>query len=41
VKKGKYSRHSIAHDEFQKLQDRHITDVDTVLAQIKKSSGAR
>jgi len=41
VKKGKYSRHSIVHDEFQKLQDRHIADVDTVLAQIKKNSGAR
>jgi ribosome recycling factor len=62
VKKGKYPRHSMAHDEvrvcviprisvapkcnacvyqFQALQDRHIADVDAILAQIKKSSGAR
>lgn len=27
--------------QFQKLQDRHITEVDTVLAHIKRSSGAR
>ncbi|KAI0305130.1 ribosome recycling factor domain-containing protein [Multifurca ochricompacta] len=41
VKRGKYSKHSIEHEEFQKLQDRHITEVDTVLAQIKKDTGAR
>ena len=60
MKKGKYTRHSIAYDEvsmfleaspapeltgydtqFQKLQDRHIADVDSVLAQLKRSSGAR
>ncbi|KAI0292892.1 ribosome recycling factor-domain-containing protein [Russula brevipes] len=41
VKKGKYSRHSIEHEEFQKLQDRHIAEVDAVLAQVKKSTGAR
>ncbi|KAH9968207.1 ribosome recycling factor domain-containing protein [Russula dissimulans] len=41
VKRGKYTRHSVAYDESQKLQDRHIADVDTVLAQIKKSTSAR
>ncbi|KAI0251908.1 ribosome recycling factor [Lactifluus subvellereus] len=41
VKKGKYAKHSIEHDEFQKLQARYIAEVDTVLAQIRKSTGAR
>jgi ribosome recycling factor len=27
--------------QFQKLQDRHIAEVDTVLARIKRSTGAR
>jgi ribosome recycling factor len=27
--------------KFQKLQDRHIAEVDTVLAHIKRSTGAR
>jgi ribosome recycling factor len=27
--------------KFQKLQDRHITEVDTVLARMKQSTGAR
>jgi ribosome recycling factor len=27
--------------QFQKLQDRHIAEVDTVLAHIKRSTGAR
>jgi len=41
VKKGRYSKHSIEHDEFHKLQARYIAEVDTVLAQIRKSTGAR
>ncbi|KAH9990986.1 ribosome recycling factor-domain-containing protein [Russula compacta] len=41
MKKGKYSRHSIEHDEFKKLQDRHIAEVDMVMARIKKNTGAR
>ncbi|KAI9511674.1 ribosome recycling factor-domain-containing protein [Russula earlei] len=41
VKKGKYPRHSVQYDEFRKLQDRHIADVDAVLAHIKRSTGAR
>ncbi|KAN0111690.1 Ribosome recycling factor domain containing protein [Russula decolorans] len=41
LKKGKYSRHSSEYHEFQKLQDRHIAEVDTVLAHIKRSTGAR
>jgi hypothetical protein len=27
--------------QFQKLQERHITEVDAVLAHIKRSTGAR
>jgi len=41
LKKRKYSRHSTEHHEFQKLQDRHIAEVDTVLAHVKRSTGAR
>jgi len=41
VKRGKYLRRSVEYDQFQKLQDRHIADVDAVLAQIKKNTGAR
>jgi len=41
LKKGKYSRHSTEYHEFQKLQDRHIAEVDAVLAHIKRSTGAR
>ncbi|KAN0127224.1 Ribosome recycling factor domain containing protein [Lactarius tabidus] len=41
VKRGKYSKHSIEYEELHKLQDRHIAEVDTILARIKKSTGAR
>ncbi|KAI0264730.1 ribosome recycling factor-domain-containing protein [Gloeopeniophorella convolvens] len=41
VKKGKYGKHSAELDEFSKLQDKHIADVDAILAQLKKSTGAR
>ncbi|KAI9458872.1 ribosome recycling factor [Lactarius psammicola] len=41
VKRGKYTKHSIAYDEFQKLQDHHIAEVDAILARVKKSTGAR
>lgn len=29
------------YPQFQKLQDRHVAEVDTVLAHIKRSTGAR
>jgi len=41
VKRGKYSKHSIEFEELHKLQDRHIAEVDAILARIKKSTGAR
>ncbi|KAI0280387.1 ribosome recycling factor domain-containing protein [Russula aff. rugulosa BPL654] len=41
LKKGKYPRHSTEYHEFQKLQERHVAEVDTVLARMKRSTGAR
>ncbi|KAH9040525.1 ribosome recycling factor, partial [Lactarius hengduanensis] len=41
VKRGKFPKHSIANDELQKLHDRHIAEVDAILARVKKSTGAR
>ncbi|KAI0056593.1 ribosome recycling factor [Artomyces pyxidatus] len=41
VKKGKYAKHSVELDEFQKLHDRYMADIETILAQIKKSTGAK
>ncbi|KAH9174698.1 ribosome recycling factor [Lactarius sanguifluus] len=41
VKRGKFPKRSIANDELQKLQDRHIAEVDAILARVKKSTGAR
>ncbi|KAH9974023.1 ribosome recycling factor [Lactifluus volemus] len=41
VRKRKCAKRSIEHDEFQRLQDRYITEVDTALAQIRKNTGAR
>ncbi|KAG0694853.1 ribosome recycling factor domain-containing protein [Suillus ampliporus] len=41
VKKGDYKKHSVELEEFQKLADRNIVEVDKILAQMKKSTGAR
>ncbi|THH13298.1 hypothetical protein EW146_g6909 [Bondarzewia mesenterica] len=41
MKKGKYTKHSVELQEFQKLLDRNIGEIDTILAQLKKSTGAR
>ncbi|KAI9444263.1 ribosome recycling factor [Lactarius indigo] len=41
VKRGKFPKHSIVNDELQKLQDRHIAEVDAILTRVKKSTGAR
>ncbi|KAM6492711.1 Ribosome recycling factor domain containing protein, partial [Amanita muscaria] len=40
VKRGKYGKHSIELSEFQKLSDRHISDVDQILASLKKATGS-
>ncbi|KII91158.1 hypothetical protein PLICRDRAFT_105335 [Plicaturopsis crispa FD-325 SS-3] len=36
VKRGKYEKHSIELEEFQKLNDRFIADIDKTLAELKK-----
>ncbi|KAG6837455.1 hypothetical protein H0H93_008998 [Arthromyces matolae] len=41
VKKGKYAKHSVELEEFQKLTDRYVAEVDKVLADLKKATGAK
>ncbi|KAF8552465.1 ribosome recycling factor [Imleria badia] len=41
VKKGKYEKHSVELEEFQKLSDKHIADVDKILVQMKKATGSK
>ncbi|KAG2122920.1 ribosome recycling factor-domain-containing protein [Suillus clintonianus] len=41
IKKGDYKKHSIELEEFQKLADRNTTEVDKILAYMKKSTGTR
>ncbi|KAH7924690.1 ribosome recycling factor [Leucogyrophana mollusca] len=41
VKKGKYEKHSVELDEFQKLTDRNVAEVDKILVQMKKATGTR
>ncbi|KAG6335343.1 hypothetical protein ID866_3754 [Astraeus odoratus] len=41
VKKGKYQKHSIELDEFQKLADKNIAEVDKILEHMKKLAASR
>ncbi|KAG6917757.1 hypothetical protein DXG01_001162 [Tephrocybe rancida] len=41
LKRGKYAKHSIELEEFQKLTDRYVAEVDKVLASLKKATGAK
>ncbi|KAH7910145.1 ribosome recycling factor domain-containing protein [Hygrophoropsis aurantiaca] len=41
VKKGKYEKHSVELEEFQKLTDRNVAEIDKILAQMKKAAGGR
>ncbi|KAF8886508.1 ribosome recycling factor domain-containing protein [Infundibulicybe gibba] len=41
LKRGKYAKRSIELEEFQKLTDRYVAEVDKVLADLKKTTGAR
>ncbi|KAI9568723.1 ribosome recycling factor domain-containing protein, partial [Boletus coccyginus] len=41
VKKGKYEKHSVELEEFQKLSDKNIAEVDKILAQMKKATGGK
>ncbi|KAI3615389.1 ribosome recycling factor [Moniliophthora roreri] len=39
LKRGKYAKHSIELEEFQKLAHRYIGEVDSVINQLKKETG--
>ncbi|KAL1717043.1 ribosome recycling factor domain-containing protein [Schizophyllum commune] len=41
VKKGKFEKHSVELEEYQKLLDRSIEEVDKTLAQMKKVAGGK
>ncbi|KAG6831866.1 hypothetical protein H0H92_006983 [Tricholoma furcatifolium] len=41
LKRGKYEKHSIELEEFQKLTDRNIKEIDSILADLKKATGAK
>ncbi|KAH0834943.1 mitochondrial carrier domain-containing protein [Lanmaoa asiatica] len=41
VKKGKYEKHSVELEEFQKLSDKHVAEIDKILAQMKKATGSK
>ncbi|KAJ6590534.1 ribosome recycling factor domain-containing protein [Mycena vulgaris] len=38
LKRGNYKKHSVELEEFQKLTDRHVADVDKVIADLKKAT---
>ncbi|KAJ7851706.1 ribosome recycling factor domain-containing protein [Mycena leptocephala] len=38
VKRGNYQKHSIEQEEFQKLTERHIADIDKIAADLKKAT---
>ncbi|KAF6753705.1 ribosome recycling factor domain-containing protein [Ephemerocybe angulata] len=41
LKRGKFEKHSIELEEFQKLTDKYIAEVDTVLKALQKATGAK
>ncbi|KIJ15328.1 hypothetical protein PAXINDRAFT_169134 [Paxillus involutus ATCC 200175] len=41
IKKGKYEKHSIELEEFQKLTDKNVAEVDKIFAQMKKAAGTK
>ncbi|KAJ7437383.1 ribosome recycling factor domain-containing protein [Mycena galericulata] len=41
LKRGNYKKHSIELEEFQKLTDRHIGDVDKIVADLKKATNSK
>ncbi|KAG6873368.1 hypothetical protein C0995_016477 [Termitomyces sp. Mi166 len=41
LKRGKYAKHSVELEEFQKLTDRYVDEVDKILASLKKATGAK
>jgi len=40
LKRGKYEKHSIELEEFQKLTDRHVQEVDKILANLQKATSS-
>ncbi|KAF5369257.1 hypothetical protein D9758_002631 [Tetrapyrgos nigripes] len=40
LKRGKYAKHSIELEEFQKLTDRNVGEIDARISQLKKATGA-
>ncbi|PPR08296.1 hypothetical protein CVT24_002454 [Panaeolus cyanescens] len=41
LKRGKYEKHSVELEEFQKLTDKYVKEVDTVLAALQKATGGK
>jgi len=41
TKKGKYAKHSVELEEFHKLTERNIAEIDKILAETRKAMGAR
>jgi ribosome recycling factor len=41
LKRGKYEKHSIELDEFQKLTDMHVQEVDKILANLQKATSSK
>ncbi|OAX39928.1 ribosome recycling factor [Rhizopogon vinicolor AM-OR11-026] len=41
VKKGDYKKHTVELEQFQKLTDKNVAEIDKILAHMKKSTGAR
>ncbi|KAF7289128.1 Protein kinase domain-containing protein [Mycena chlorophos] len=41
LKRGNYKKHSIELEEFQKLVDRHVAEVDKIVAELKKATERR
>ncbi|TFK67588.1 ribosome recycling factor [Pluteus cervinus] len=41
LKRGKYEKRSVELTEFQKLTDKYVKEVDTILAGLKKAVGAK
>ncbi|KAH9477404.1 Ribosome-recycling factor [Psilocybe cubensis] len=41
LKRGKYEKHSVELEEFQKLTDKYIKETDKVLADLQKATGGK
>ncbi|KAF5318638.1 hypothetical protein D9619_010953 [Psilocybe cf. subviscida] len=41
LKRGKYEKHSIELEEFQKLTDKYVRETEKILADLQKATGAK